>query len=53
MPLTFILPRVAGLGVMGVFLAEPISNFIGGAACFITMCATILPELRIDNGRTL
>ena len=52
-PLTFILPSVAGLGVMGVFLAEPISNFIGGAACFITMCATILPELRIDNGRTL
>ena len=28
-------------------------NFIGGAACFITMCATVLPELRIDKGRTL
>lgn len=52
-PLTFLLPRVAGLGVTGVFLAEPISNFIGGAACFITMCATVLPELRIDKGRTL
>lgn len=25
-PLTLILPHVAGLGVMGVFLAEPISN---------------------------
>ena len=34
------------LGVNGVFLAEPISNFIGGGACFITMLCTILPELR-------
>ncbi len=36
-PLTLLLPRAAGLGVMGVFLAEPISNFIGGTASFTTM----------------
>ena len=35
-PLTMILPR-AGFGVEGVFLAEPISNAIGGLACFVTM----------------
>ncbi len=36
-PLTLLLPHLFGLGVTGVFLAEPISNFIGGAACYITM----------------
>ena len=45
-PLTLALPRVHGLGTDGVFLAEPISNIIGGLACFITMLLTILPELK-------
>ena len=36
-PLTLLLPSVSGMGTNGVFLAEPISNFIGGAACFGTM----------------
>lgn len=45
-PLTVLLPRVGGLGVDGVFWAEPISNLIGGCACFFTMLATILPELK-------
>ena len=44
-PLTLILPHVAGLGVNGVFLAEPISNVIGGLACYITMRLTVMPEL--------
>lgn len=44
-PLTFILPHIAGLGVMGVFLAEPISNFIGGVACYATMLATAWRDL--------
>ena len=44
-PLTFLLPGVFGLGTDGVFMAEPISNFIGGTACFVTMLLTILPEL--------
>ena len=39
-PLTLLLPRL-GFGVEGVFLAEPISNAIGGLACFITMWATV------------
>ena len=30
-PLTLLLPKV-GFGVMGVFMAEPISNVIGGLA---------------------
>lgn len=36
-PLTILLPRLWGLGTDGVFLAEPISNAVGGLACFITM----------------
>ncbi|MBO5666723.1 MAG: MATE family efflux transporter [Firmicutes bacterium] len=43
-PLTFILPRV-GFGVMGTFAAEPVSNFVGGLACFTTMMLTVWPEL--------
>lgn len=44
-PLTLLLPHVGGLGVNGVFLAEPISNLIGGLACYITMRCTVMPEL--------
>lgn len=50
-PLTLILPRVGGLGVMGVFLAEPISNFIGGTACFVTMLCTVMTELKKGEKR--
>jgi len=39
-PLTLILPP-AGFGVMGVFLAEPISNIVGGIICYITMKLTV------------
>lgn len=45
-PLTIILPKIAGLGVNGVFWAEPISNLIGGCACFTTMICTVIPELK-------
>jgi Na+-driven multidrug efflux pump len=45
-PLTYILPYVFHLGTDGVFMAEPVSNVIGGLACFITMLLTILPELK-------
>ena len=47
-PLTLLLPMMGNLGVNGVFLAEPISNFIGGGACFITMLLTIWPKLKYD-----
>lgn len=43
-PLTICLP-MAGFGVDGVFLAEPISNAIGGLACYITMRRTIYSKL--------
>ena len=49
-PLTLILPAV-GFGVKGVFLAEPISNVIGGTACFLTMYVTVYRRLgEADNG---
>ena len=43
-PLTLILPAV-GFGADGVFLAEPISNVLGGLACIITMYATVYRQL--------
>lgn len=45
-PLILILPAVLGLGTTGILMAEPISNFIGGAACFGTMLFTLWPELK-------
>ena len=45
-PLTMLLPAV-GFGVAGVFMAEPISNVIGGLACYITMRMTVYKKL--DN----
>lgn len=44
-PLTVLLPRI-GFGVDGVFLAEPVSNAIGGLACFITMYFTLYRKLK-------
>lgn len=43
-PLVFILPMI-GLGVNGVFWAEPISNALGGLACFTTMWLTVYKKL--------
>lgn len=48
-PLTLILPKMFNLGSKGVFLAEPISNFLGGTACYVTMLLTILPRLKEDG----
>ena len=47
-PLTLLLPGL-GLGVNGVFLAEPISNAIGGLTCFITMWLTVYRKLEITK----
>lgn len=44
-PLTFLLPTL-GFGTMGVFMAEPVSNVIGGLACYITMLFMIVPKLK-------
>ena len=46
-PLTILLPMM-GFGVAGVFLAEPISNVIGGLASYITMRMTVYKKLE-DN----
>ena len=43
-PLTLLLPRL-GFGIRGVFLAEPISNAIGGLASFLTMYFTVYRKL--------
>jgi len=43
-PLTIILPKY--IGINGVFIAEAISNFIGGGACYITMWLTIGKNLK-------
>lgn len=45
-PLVLILPKLWGLGITGVFLAEPISDFIGGLACYITMYFTVRKDLK-------
>lgn len=45
-PLILLLPGIGSLGVHGVFLAEPISNFIGGAACFTTMLLVVYKKLQ-------
>ncbi len=44
-PLTMLLPWL-GMGVDGVFWAEPVSNCIGGLACFITMYMTLYRKLK-------
>ena len=43
-PLTLVLPMI-GFGVNGVFLAEPISNVIGGLACYLTMRRVVYRKL--------
>ena len=43
-PMTLILPLV-GFGADGVFLAEPISNVLGGLACILTMYFTVYRRL--------
>ena len=45
-PLVLLLPHLFGLGTDGVFLAEPISDLIGGGACFATMMLTVWTRLK-------
>lgn len=40
-PLVILLPRIGGLGTTGVFLSEPISELIGGTACYTTMMLVV------------
>lgn len=50
-PLTFLLPHMFGLGVSGVFAAEPISNVIGGCASFSAMMLTVWRRLSDDEAK--
>ena len=44
------MPLYLRMGTDGVFLAEPVSNVVGGTLCFVTMLVTIMPELkRMEN----
>jgi len=40
-----VLPGPVGLGVMGVFLAEPIADTISALSCYITFRLTAWKEL--------
>jgi len=44
-PMVLLLPHLFNLGVDGVFLAEPISDLLGGGACFLTMMLTVYRRL--------
>lgn len=44
-PLTILLPKIGNLGTNGVFMAEPVSNFVGGLACYVTMILTVWRKL--------
>ncbi|MDQ0152177.1 putative MATE family efflux protein [Moryella indoligenes] len=41
LPLSLLLPYVGGLGSAGVYMAEPVSNVLGGLASFTTMMLTV------------
>lgn len=49
-PLVLLLPGW-GLGVYGVFWAEPISDLIGGTACFLTMYFGLYRKLDLPDER--
>ena len=51
-PLTILLPLIGNLGTDGVFWAEPVSNCIGGTACFVTMMITVWPALKENQNMT-
>lgn len=51
-PLTFLLPAL-GFDAMGVFLAEPVSNVIGGLSCYITMLFVTRRELNLASEKSV
>ena len=53
-PLVILLPKMFGLGVRGVFMAEPVSVIIGGVSCYLTMMLTVyIPLGKMEKGRRL
>ena len=51
-PLSVLLPNLWGLGTDGVFLAEPVSNYVGGIACYVTMMIVVGKKLRESGCQT-
>ncbi len=45
LPLVYLLPLIPALGVHGVFWSEPVSDILGGGACFLTMYFTVYRKL--------
>lgn len=45
-PLMLLLPGLWGLGPYGVFAAEPVSDAVGGLACYLTMMCTVWREMK-------
>ncbi|MBQ9942548.1 MAG: MATE family efflux transporter [Christensenellaceae bacterium] len=45
-PLVLLLSGPVGMGAMGVFWAEPISDLLGGSASFVTMLLTVYLPMR-------
>lgn len=45
-PLMLLLPNMWGMGAYGVFASEPVSNVIGGVACYTTMLVVVWRELK-------
>lgn len=44
-PLILILPHLWGMGIYGVLAAEPVTNVVGGLACYFTMTAVVFRRL--------
>lgn len=49
LPLTVCLPYLMEDSVAGIFLAEPVSNVIGGLACYLTMYFTLYRRLKTPD----
>ncbi len=49
--LMYLLPPLWGLAADGVYLAEPISNVVGGLACYLTMYFTVYRKLGSASAR--
>ena len=45
-PLMLLLPHLWGMDAYGVFASEPVSNVVGGMACYLTMLLVVRPELQ-------
>lgn len=50
-PLIYLFAYGLGWGTDGVFLAEPVSNLIGGTACYATMLALVYRRLGKTNDK--